>query len=222
MLACFGLGNPKAFEEPATISPEETIRNLRNHIDRQEKREKFIDLKLINLAKEAKAKLAEGDKRGAVGAMKKRKLYQAEQQKIANIKMTLETQAIGLESAATSADAFSAMATGTNTMKKIRNDMGGVERVDDIMEGMQEEMDMQGEVNAAIGQSVDPLMGMLDEDDLMKELDDMAQGDLQDQFDQVETGKKYKTKLNMPQVPTSGLSKKEEAELQMLQAELAA
>lgn len=222
MLACFGLGSAKAFEEPATVTPEETIRNLRNHIERQEKRERCLELKMNALAKEAKEHLAKGDKRAAVQSMKKRKLYEAEQQKIANVKMTLETQAIGLESAATSADAFSAMSTGTSAMKKIRNDMGGVERVDDIMMGIQEEMDMAEEVNQAIGQSVDPLMGMMDEDDLMKELDGMAEQDLQDQFNQAEMTTGKKNNLKMPQVPTSGLSKKEEAELQMLQAELAA
>ena len=64
MLACFGLGSAKAFEEPATVTPEETIRNLRNHIERQEKRERCLELKMNALAKEAKEHLAKGDKRG--------------------------------------------------------------------------------------------------------------------------------------------------------------
>ena len=51
--------------------------------------------------------------------------------------MTLETQAIQLESAAGTAEAFQAMSAGTNTMQKLRTGMGGVESVDDMMMDMQ-------------------------------------------------------------------------------------
>jgi charged multivesicular body protein 4 len=52
--------------------------------------------------------------------MKRKKLYEAEYDKIQNIKMTLETQVIGLESAAQNAETFKAMSQGTKTMQKIR------------------------------------------------------------------------------------------------------
>lgn len=127
-------------------------------------------MKILQLAKEAKERLARGDKRAAVGIMKKRKLYQNEQAKIANVKMTLETQAMNLESSAGTAEAFQAMSAGTSTMQKLRLGMGGVDKVDDLMMDMQDEFQMADEVNTAIGQAVDPLMGGFDEDDLMKEL----------------------------------------------------
>merc|ERR1719245_985583 len=40
-------------------------------------------------------------------------------EKICNVKMTLETQVMNLESAAQNADTFNAMKSGTNTMKKL-------------------------------------------------------------------------------------------------------
>lgn len=70
MLACFGMDSlfgskpRKGYAEPATISPEETIRTLRDHIDRMEKRERFLEHKFGVLAKEAKERLGNGDKRG--------------------------------------------------------------------------------------------------------------------------------------------------------------
>ena len=54
----------KGYKEPATINPEDTIKNLREHIDRMEKRERFLEHKFIVLAKEAKERLQKGDKKG--------------------------------------------------------------------------------------------------------------------------------------------------------------
>ena len=150
--------------------------------------------------------------------MKKRKLYQAELDKIANVKMTLETQAMNLESAAHTADAFKVMSAGNKTMSKIRNSMGGAESVDDLMMDIQDEMQMAEEVNTAIGQNT---LATMDDDDLMKELEDMEKMDLQLQLDEAEAGSS-----NLPAVPTGRLSRKskkqkEEEDLRNLEAELA-
>ena len=40
--------------------------------------------------------MAKGDKKGALFCMKRKKLYEAEADKIQNVKMTLETQVINL------------------------------------------------------------------------------------------------------------------------------
>lgn len=147
--------------------------------------------------------------------MKKKKLYEAEVAKISNVKMTLETQCIHLESAAGTAQAFSAMSAGNNTMKKIHQNVG-IDQVDDVMMDIQDEMQTAEEINNAIGQPMDPLMGALDDDELMKELEELDCDDLKQQMNQAETGK-----LKMPTVPSSSLNKKEEEEIRKLQAELA-
>lgn len=157
----------------------------------------------------------------AVACMKKRKLYQAEQSKIANVKMTLETQCINLESAAGTADAFQAMAVGNNTMKKIRQDVGGVDNVDDMMMDMQEEMQQADEVSNAIGQGIDPTMGAFDDDDLMKELEQMENGDLEAQFDQAETGRVNNSAMPALANQPSKRTMKEQEDMKALQAELA-
>ena len=61
--------------------------------------------------------------------MKRKKMYEQEIDKIQNVKMTLETQVINLESAAQNAETFKAMEAGSKTMKKIRTDVG-IEKVD--------------------------------------------------------------------------------------------
>jgi charged multivesicular body protein 4 len=129
--------------------------------------------------------------------------------------MTLETQCIHLESAAGTAQAFSAMSAGNNTMKKIHQNVG-IDQVDDVMMDIQDEMQTAEEINNAIGQPMDPLLGALDDEELMQELEELDCEDLKQQMNKAETGK-----LNMPSVPSSSLNKKEEEEIRKLQAELA-
>jgi hypothetical protein len=74
MFSCFGINSPfsnggskksrQVYQEPPTITAEDTIINLRSLIEKQEKREQFLELKLTTMAREAKQKLGAGDKKG--------------------------------------------------------------------------------------------------------------------------------------------------------------
>lgn len=154
--------------------------------------------------------------------MKRKKLYEAEVEKIQNVKMTLETQVINLESAAQNAETFKAMEAGSKTMKKIRTEVG-IERVDDIMDEIKEEMEMANEINNAIAQPVDPLM--MDEDELLAELNALEASDLEQELLAPPTSTMTTTtSLSLPTVPTTkmpSLAKDEEDELKKLEAELA-
>ena len=57
---------------------------------------------------------------GALFSLKRKKMYEAELDKIGNIKMTLETQVMNLESAAQNAETFMVMNQGKNAMADIR------------------------------------------------------------------------------------------------------
>ena len=135
--------------------------------------------------------------------------------KIQNVKMTLETQVINLESAAQNAQTFQAMQAGTNTMKKIRTDVG-IDDVDDVMDNIKEEMEMAQEINTAMGQPVDPILA--DEDELLAELNELETSDLEAEL------LKPTPELSLPAVPNQklpALAKKEEDDLKKLEAELA-
>ena len=153
---------------------------------------------------------------GALFAMKRKKLYEKEMDKIQNVKMTLETQVINLESAAQNADTFKAMHSGTSAMKKIRNDVG-IDKVDDMMDDIREEMEMANEISDAIAQPVDPLVA--DEDELLAELEELEAEDVES-----ELLKAPSQPIDMPAVPSQKLPdlKNDEAEeLRKLEAELA-
>ena len=152
---------------------------------------------------------------GALFAMKRKKMYEAEVDKIQNVKMTLETQVINLESAAQNAQTYKAMAAGSNTMKKIRQDVG-IEKVDDIMDEIREEMELAAEINSAIAAPVDPMMA--DEDELLAELNALEAQDLEAEL-------LAPPMSALPAVPNKKLpqlkNRKEEDELKLLEAELA-
>jgi len=213
-----GVGGGSSDHGSTITSTANTVVNLRENIATQEKREAHLEKKIEDLVAEAKAKMAKKDKKGALFALKRKKLYEAEIDKIANIKMTLETQVMNLESAAQNAETMKAMKTGTSQMKKIRQE-ANIDQVDDLMDEIKEEMEMADEISNALAQPVDPLM--TDEDDLLAELEELEAEDVTEQL--LEPMKK----MELPDVPSTELpsipnaTKEELAELKQLEAELA-
>jgi charged multivesicular body protein 4 len=123
---------------------------------------------MAKLAQIAKSKMSNGDKKGALSAMKKRKLYEGELNKIENVKMTLETQAISLEGAAQNVHTFNAMKSGNSAIASIRKSLG-IDRVDGLLDDIKEEMELHREVDSAFAQPIDPFLAA--DDDLLAELD---------------------------------------------------
>ena len=151
--------------------------------------------------------------------MKRKKLYEQEVEKIQNVKMTLETQVINLESAAQNAETFKAMEAGSKTMKKIRTEVG-IDKVDDIMDEIKEEMEMAAEINNAIAQPVDPLLA--DEDELLEELEMLEAADLESELLAPPSSKIASDAMSLPTVPDAKLpATKDDEDLKALEAELA-
>lgn len=202
-----------------------TVVSLRENIATQEKREQHLEKKIEQLVAEAKAKMAKKDKKGALYSLKRKKLYEAEIDKIANIKMTLETQVMNLESAAQNAETFKAMNAGKNAMSTLREDTN-IDKVDDLMDDIKEEMEMADEVSNALAQPVDPLM--TDDDDLLAELQELEAEDVEEQLLQMPAKQQQEQEeISLPQVPSGQLpaipnaTKEEADELKQLEAELA-
>lgn len=195
-----------------------TIIKLKESINAQEKREEHTQRKIDKIIEDAKAKMAKNDKKGALYAMKRKKLLESEMDKIQNVKMTLETQVINLESAAQNAETFQAMNAGKSAMKKIRDDVG-IDQVDGLMEDIREEMEMANEISDAIAQPVDPLAA--DDDELLAELEQMGADDLEAELLKAPAAK---NEVLLPSVPNSklpNLNAAEAEEMKKLEAELA-
>ena len=157
---------------------------------------------------------------GALNCLKRKKVYENEIDKIENIKMTLETQVMNLESAAQNAATFQAMNAGKNAMANIRQD-ASIDKVDDLMDEIKEEMDQAEEISNALAQPVDPLLA--DEDELMAELEQLEAEDVEEQLLQPSKP----AAMPLPAVPSKKLPEIKNAtaaeaeELKQLEAELA-
>lgn len=196
--------------------PAVTVIKLREAVANQEKREEHLQRKIDAMGKEAKMKMAKKDKKGAMFAMKRRKLYEQEMDKIGNVKMTLETQIMQLESATQNAETFQAMKAGTTAMSNIHKQVG-IDKVDDLMDDIREEIENGNEINQAMAQAVDPL-GCTDEDELMAELEALGADELEAELLEPTTAP------SLPTVPDSklpSLNNAEAAEMKKLEAELA-
>jgi charged multivesicular body protein 4 len=190
----------------ASISstPTTTIVKLRETIQQQEKRQTHIQSKIDTLVAEAKAKMASNDKKGALFAMKRKKMYESEIEKIDATKMTLEQQCINLESATQNKETFAALKTGTQAMKNIRKEMD-IEKVDDMMDDIREEMELAQEISNAIAQPVD-IGTPMDDDELMAELAELEMQDTEQKLLKKPATATADTNLGMPTVPTGKLA----------------
>jgi len=200
------------------LNPGATIIKLKESIQSQEKREEHTQRKIDSMITDAKAKMAKGDKKGALYAMKRKKLLESELDKIQNVKMTLETQVMNLESATQNAETFKAMAAGKNAMQNIRKDVG-IEKVDDLMDDIREELEMANEISDAIAQPVDPFAN--DEDELLAELEQMGADDLEAELLKAPFAKNDVLLPDVPEAKLPNLNDAEAEEMRKLEAELA-
>ena len=103
-------------------SPKDAITKLRDNIDLLDKREKYLSLKIdqeLLVAKENATK----NKRLALLALKRKKLYLDQIDKISNSKMMLETQAMAIENANVNLETMNAMKAGAEGLKNIHGNM---------------------------------------------------------------------------------------------------
>ncbi len=130
---------------------------------------------------------------------------------------------MNLESAQQNVETFKAMDAAKGAMADIRK-VTDIDKVDDLMDDIKQEMEMADEISNALAQPIDPLMQ--DEDDLLAELEELAVEDAEAQLLQPATAATIR-KEEYPTVPSSALptimnaTKEEEEELRQLEAELA-
>ncbi|KAF4694855.1 hypothetical protein FOZ60_006708 [Perkinsus olseni] len=123
---------------------------------------------------DARTRAAAKDKRGALMALKRKKMLEAELTTLMNSRMTLEQQILSLESSQTTAVAVSALATGVSA-QKIMNQQLNIDNIDVLMDDMQEMQDMQNEVSNVLsgGNTV------MDDEELLNELDEIEAQELE-------------------------------------------
>jgi len=197
-------------------SPQESIAKLRDTIDLLEKREKYLQKRVEKEIQTAKQN-AQKNRRGALMALKRKKLYENQIEKMAGARLTIETQVMAIENASVSMDTLQAMRMGAQTMQVMHRSMT-VDTVDQTMDEIRTQMDIASEINDAISQ---PLGGeLIDEDELEKELAELESQDLETEFlNANERVSNVSPTIHLPATPNVPITQETEEDRQLAELE---
>ncbi|KAF9366940.1 MAG: Snf7 family [Benniella sp.] len=205
------------FPRKPKATPKDSIVELRNTLQMLEKRETFLQTKIDNELKIAKANAAK-NRRLALMALKRKKQYEGQVEKISGQRLTIETQVMAIESANVNLETMKAMRAGAEAMKTIHGAMD-IAQVDRTMEEIRDQMELANEISDVISQPIG--LGVdLDEDELAAELDELEQEELNKKLMDTETP----TQMGLPSVPSHEELEEEdeeEAELRELRESMA-
>ncbi|OAD73365.1 hypothetical protein PHYBLDRAFT_21078 [Phycomyces blakesleeanus NRRL 1555(-)] len=159
----------------AKTTAKDAIYKLRETLDMLEKRQTFLESKADNELKIAKAN-ATKNRRVALMALKKKKVFDGNIEKINGARMTIETQMMAIENANVNLETMGAMRSGAEAMKNIHGSMD-INKVDATMDDIRDQMDIADEISVAISRPVG-IGEDLDEDELLNELEELEQEEL--------------------------------------------
>ncbi|TXT09041.1 hypothetical protein VHUM_02515 [Vanrija humicola] len=201
----------------------DSIVTLRQQLLMIEKKEEHLQKKIEDELKKAKANAAT-NKRVATAALRQKKAFENELDKLAGTRLTLEHQVNAIESANLNAETMLAMKKGADALKSIHSTLK-VEKVDQTMDAIREQMDLTNEISDAISNPVGMGVG-IDEDELEAELEALEQEELDDRLKGADH-----VPIHTPASPVGASRERthaaavdeddEEEQLRQLQAELA-
>ncbi|MCO5565869.1 hypothetical protein L7F22_019544 [Adiantum nelumboides] len=205
-------------------SAKDAIVGLRQQLLMLEKKEEHLTKKIDDETRKAKANVTT-NKRAAQAALRQRKQYENELDRISGTRMTLETQVHAIESANMNLETMKAMRKGADALKGIHGSLN-IDKVDATMDSIREQMDLTNEISDAISNPV--AMGQdIDEDELKNELDELEQAELNDRLVGAESVPSHLPAVTAGPSRVNGQANQaqtvddDDAELRALQAELA-
>lgn len=154
--------------------PQAIVKN-KEAIATLEKRQAHLECRIAFQEEEARRRGREGDKRGALFALKRKKMFEKELEQLGNAHLTLEQQIMTLESAQAQQVAVGALAAGV-TAQKVLNQQLNINKIDDLMEDMQEQASLQNELAQVLSQG-NPLS---DDAELLAELHEIEAKQLEE------------------------------------------
>ncbi|XP_053202351.1 charged multivesicular body protein 4c-like [Panonychus citri] len=174
----FGGGKSES-KQDEKVSPSIAIQKLRDTEEMLLKKQEYYE----RLIKEQEAIIkANGtkNKKVALAALKKKKRLEKQMETQEGTLTTLEFQREALENANTNTEVLKNMGLAAKALKTVHNSMD-VDKVEDLMEDVREQQQMAEEIvnvitdKSAFGQNID-------EDELIKELEELEQEELDKQL----------------------------------------
>jgi len=160
------------------VNPQASIEKLRSTIEMLEKREKYLEDKILKEVQIARANATKAPN-AAKMALKRRRVYTNQIEMLQGAKTTLETQIMAIESATTNFAILNSMTDGANALRQLNRNMD-MEEVENTMDEIREQMTTHEEIAQAIATPIGN--ELMDEAGLEEELDALVQEELRTQL----------------------------------------
>ena len=208
----------KAADSTAAMAKvNETIENIGKkeaHLQRK------IDAEVANAMKFNAA----GKKREAVQCLKKKKLYEQQLNQLGTSKINLENQKLTMESMNMNAEIIDTQKVVTTSMQAQMKKMGGVDKVEEQMDAMDDAMTDAQEIQNAMNRQMNVPGLDQDDDELLAELEGLQEAQLAAEMGKVEIGHAVvmpSAPFSLPAAGTKKVMTDEERELAELEASMA-
>ena len=208
----------KAADSTAAMAKvNETIENIGKkeaHLQRK------IDAEVANAMKFNAA----GKKREAVQCLKKKKLYEQQLNQLGTSKINLENQKLTMESMTMNAEIIDTQKVVTTSMQAQMKKMGGVDKVEEQMDAMDDAMTDAQEIQNAMNRQMNVPGLDQDDDELLAELEGLQEAQLAAEMGKVEIGHAVvmpSAPFSLPAAGTKKVMTDEERELAELEASMA-
>jgi len=184
----------------AKVDPMEAITKLNDSTEMLEKKSAHLEKQIEKELQSAKT-YGTKNKRMALGALKRKKRFEAQLNSIDNTITTIEFQKESLMNARANAEMLKTMQMAGKAMQSIHKEVGGVDKVDDIMADIEESNMIAGEIGDAISRPMNIGQDDFDDEDLLAELEDLEQ----EEFDTQVISVGQTPTAQLPSVPTNRL-----------------
>lgn len=229
-------GGPGSVSGPSTTSRSTTttvdaIQKLGETEDLLTKRRDLLERKIAAELEKAKEFTRQKNKRAALMAMKKKKLYEGQLEQIENNILRVNEQQMMLESNRATVETVAALQNAARATKTTLQEMR-IDDVDRVLDEINDQTDQMRQIQDAMGQPIGAAAD-LDEDELLNELEELEASELDNQL--LEPAPVPSTRVpaaavpELPSVPAGRVPTRpvapaktpEELELEALQAEMA-
>jgi charged multivesicular body protein 4 len=151
-------------------------------------------------------------------ALKRKKQLEVQLSRIDQQINNVEQVNMSVQDASTNVDVLNAQVQGAQSIKKVYKSVGGIDKVDKVMDDVRDAMDISNELSTALSQDIGG-GAIVDEDDLENELAELEMENEDAQDLEIKTGHK------MLPIPAPGSKKEvkqstEESELAALEASM--
>ncbi|KAI1720139.1 snf7 domain-containing protein [Ditylenchus destructor] len=163
-------------KQPTGPTTQEALQKLQETEDLLMKKQEFLEKKIATEIASARSHGTK-NKRLALQALKRKKNHEKQLEHLDGVLNTIQHQKASLENASMNSDVLQVVSGAAKALKGAHNEMD-VDQVHDLMEDIAEQHEVANEIAAAISNPTG-LQNDVDEDELLKELEEMEEEDLE-------------------------------------------